>query len=339
MLVGALAIAAAGTMVMAPLANADPAPHPAQPGVYLYAALYQLNEVQAVDTATNQVVATIPVGSNPLTLALAPNGKRLYVANAVSNTISVINTRTNTVIDTIATPADPVGIVVTPNSKRIYVITGSAGAGDVTVIDAHTDTVLTTITGTNANGLIPSPDGKYVYLTDNADGKNVGVISTKTNTEINSFYVSALQGVSGQLAINSAGTLLYVGDGIYQINVVDPLTGVETTPLEPTRQLGAFVLSPDDNTLYYGDDEQFGTSAVGAISLDGGTNATYQTTYDPGSLKLTPDGGTLYVAQSQFNDNPGTTVTALNASTGAATGSVTLAGAPTQLALGTIPHT
>ncbi|HEX3783164.1 MAG TPA: YncE family protein [Pseudonocardiaceae bacterium] len=338
-LVGALVLATAGTVVMAPLANADQAPQAARPGVYLYAALYQHNEVQAVDTATNEVVATIPVGGDPLHLALAPNGKRLYVANAVSDTISVINTRTNTVIDTIATPTDPQAIVVTPNSKRVYVITGSPGEGDVTVVDAHTDTVLTTITGTDANGLIPSPDGRYVYLTDNVDGNNIGVISTRTNTEVRAFYVSALEGVSGALAINSAGTLLYVADAIYQVNVVDPLTGVETTPLEPNRQLGPIALSPDDNTLYYGDEELEGPGALGVISLDGGTNATYSTDYDPASLAPTPDGRTIYLAQSQFNDNPGTTLSALNTSTGATVAGVTLAGAPTQIVLGAIPHT
>lgn len=327
-LVGALV--AAATVISAPVADAA---HEHK-DVYLYAALYQRNEVQAVDTATNQVVATIPVGRDPLNLALAPNGKRVYVANSVDNTVSVIDTRTDTVIDTIAMPVHPAAIVVSPNSRRVYVITGSSGAGDVTVIDARKDTVLTTIAGTDANGLIASPDGKSVYLTDNVDGDNVGVISTATDTEVRSFYVNALQGVSGGLAINSSGTLLYVADSIYQINVVDPLTGIETTPLEPTRQLGPIALSPDGNSMYYGDEELSDPGALGVISLDGGADKSYPTDFNPAALALTPDGRTIYLAQSQFNDNPGTTLNALDAGTGATVASVTLDGAPTQIVAG-----
>src|SRR5205085_5801556 len=58
------------------------------------------NDVSVINTATNAVVTTIPVGTRPYGVAVSPNGSRAYVANFISNSISVINTATNTVLAT-----------------------------------------------------------------------------------------------------------------------------------------------------------------------------------------------------------------------------------------------
>ena len=43
------------------------------------------------DVTTNQVVATIPVGSEPNNVIVSPDNSTVYVANKASNTVSVIN--------------------------------------------------------------------------------------------------------------------------------------------------------------------------------------------------------------------------------------------------------
>lgn len=62
--------------------------------------------MSVIDTATNAVVATIPVGSEPLSATLV--GTDLYVNNSVGNSISVINTTNNTLTKTITTEPNPV---------------------------------------------------------------------------------------------------------------------------------------------------------------------------------------------------------------------------------------
>ena len=62
--------------------------------------------MSVIDTATNAVVATIPVGVEPLSATLV--GTDLYVHNSVGNSISVINTTNNTLTKTIATEPNPV---------------------------------------------------------------------------------------------------------------------------------------------------------------------------------------------------------------------------------------
>jgi YVTN family beta-propeller protein len=65
------------------------------------------NTVSVLDTATNTVSATVPVGSQPIGVAVSPNGAFVYVANLVSNTVSVIDVATNTVSATVPVGSEP----------------------------------------------------------------------------------------------------------------------------------------------------------------------------------------------------------------------------------------
>lgn len=105
--------------------------------------------VSVIDTATNTVVASIPVGTAPFGVAITPNGARVYVANRDSGTISVIDTATNAVFATIPLVASPYGIAVTPDGSRAYVTVGFI---TVSVLDVTTNTVITSIP------IIPAPE-------------------------------------------------------------------------------------------------------------------------------------------------------------------------------------
>jgi YVTN family beta-propeller protein len=62
------------------------------------------NNVSVIDTATNNVTATIFVGFDPSGVAVTPNGKNVYVTNTNNGdpgTVSVIDTATNTVTATL----------------------------------------------------------------------------------------------------------------------------------------------------------------------------------------------------------------------------------------------
>lgn len=55
--------------------------------------------VSVIDTGTNTVVATIPVGDLPIGVAVTPNAAFAYVTTLFAG-VSVISTATNTVIAT-----------------------------------------------------------------------------------------------------------------------------------------------------------------------------------------------------------------------------------------------
>ena len=51
--------------------------------------------VQVIDTATNAIIATTPVGKRPWNMALTPDGRKLYVACGRSNAVAVVDTQSN----------------------------------------------------------------------------------------------------------------------------------------------------------------------------------------------------------------------------------------------------
>jgi len=70
--------------------------------------------VSVIDTATNTVVAAIPVGLFPEGVAITPDGTRVYVPNLGFDTVSVIDTATNTVVATITVGGGPLAVAITP---------------------------------------------------------------------------------------------------------------------------------------------------------------------------------------------------------------------------------
>ena len=74
------------------------------------------NSVSVIDTATNIVLASVGVGSDPFAVSITPDGKHAYVANRGSNSVSVIATATNEVVATIPVGDGPsaVGIIPPP---------------------------------------------------------------------------------------------------------------------------------------------------------------------------------------------------------------------------------
>ncbi len=93
-----------GSVVPAPHAAADAAPMAGSPArsagpgspVTAYVANGGSDTVTPIATATNTAGPPITVGSEPLAIAITPDGKTAYVANGGSGTVTPIATATNT---------------------------------------------------------------------------------------------------------------------------------------------------------------------------------------------------------------------------------------------------
>jgi YVTN family beta-propeller protein len=72
------------------------------------------NSVSVIDTATNIVLASVGVGSDPFAVSITPDGKHAYVANRGSNSVSVIATATNEVVATIPVGDGPSAVGIIP---------------------------------------------------------------------------------------------------------------------------------------------------------------------------------------------------------------------------------
>ena len=118
-------------------------------GKHVFVTNTPADTVDVIDTATRTVVARIPVGIDPVGLAVRPDGKEIWVANHVSDSVSVIDTDAASPmhLQVIATVQDfdartkatrfdePVGIAFA-NNEKAYVSLSSENA--IAVINVAT---------------------------------------------------------------------------------------------------------------------------------------------------------------------------------------------------------
>ncbi|MGH6847705.1 MAG: YncE family protein, partial [Methylocella sp.] len=214
--------------------------------VYVAKIDFPFTGVLVFDTATNNLVAGVPV-NEPGAIAITPDGKHVYVSNFNNpGTVSVIATATNTVVATV--PTVPVGggifraIAITPDGKHVYV-SNDNNPGTVSVIAAASNTVVATVAvGFNPEGVAITPDGKHAYVTNDLSN-TVSVIDTATNTVVTTVPVAG--GTFG-VAVTQDGKHVYVTGS--SISVIDTATNevVATVPVAS----GAIAISPDGKHAY-----------------------------------------------------------------------------------------
>jgi YVTN family beta-propeller protein len=103
--------------------------------------------VNAINTTTNSISDTIPVGINPVAMVETPSNtstigllKKLYVVNEGSGTVTVISSADRSIITALAVGASPRWAAVRSDGARVYVL--SHDAGTIRII----------------NGLLPTDD-------------------------------------------------------------------------------------------------------------------------------------------------------------------------------------
>jgi YVTN family beta-propeller protein len=209
--------------------------------------------VSVINTATNAVIATVPVGiGQPSGVAVTPDGSKVYVATGdiPSSHVSVINTATNAVIGRVGpVPRSgiPMGVAVTPDGKKVYVT--NLGDNTVSVISTATNAVIGSPipVGVAPSGVAVTPDGSKVYVTNigNLDGttSTVSVIGTATDTVIAIISVGSVpQGV----AVTPDGSKVYVANyngPASSVSVIDTATNtVVGSPIPVGRNPIAFGL-------------------------------------------------------------------------------------------------
>jgi YVTN family beta-propeller protein len=266
--------------------------------------------VSVIDTTTDAVIATIPVGLGPFGVAVSSDGK-VYITTPPSNTVSVIDTATNTLTATI-----PVGlpqncgltcphtaVAVSPDGGKVYVTNGFL-ANTVSVIDTATNTVTATIPSPSPLGVAVTPDGSKVYVANGLFNGTVSVIDTTTNTV--SSTITAGVGPFG-LAVSPDGSKVYVTNELNcTVSVIDTATNTvsATIPFScfpfPSFPTGVVVI-PDGSKVYVANSGSF-PSTVSVIDTATNTvSATVPVGLGPVGVAVNPDGSKVYVADESAN--------------------------------------
>jgi YVTN family beta-propeller protein len=270
------------------------------------------NNVSVIDTATNKVTATIPVGDFPDGVAVSPDGRRAYITNTGSGTVSVIDTATNKVIATIATSAQSVGIAVSPDGRRVY--TANLLDQSISVIDTETNALIATV----PVSIFPydvKVAGKKIYVTNCTAQCSSSSPGTATALDAATYKVIATIPVAPttnapQLAVSPDGRKIYVTNEISDnVPVIDTATDTVTATI-PLGNSTAAAVSPDGQKIYIPNRDN------NVAVVDAATNTVITTTGFIGGgllgVSVTPDGRKVFVANYAAN-----TVTVIDTATDA----------------------
>ena len=273
------------------------------------------DDVSVIDIATNTVEATIAVGSEPLGVAITPDGAFAYVANISSSNVSVINTATNVVDTTVPVDNGPFGVAITPDGAFAYV----AGPGGVSVINTATNVVDATVAVSGA-GIAITPDGSFAYVA----GAGVSVIDTATNVVVATVPVGA---GPLEVAITPDGAWAYVtNNASNDVSVINTTTNMVVATVAVGGDATDIAITPDGAfayvTLPFSDE---------IAVIDTGTNvvdATFAVAGQPRSVAFTPDGSFAYVTNALSGE-----VSVLNTATNAVVATIAAGDIPFDIAI------
>jgi YVTN family beta-propeller protein len=213
------------------------------------------NVYSVTDITSSQTIATatsaIP-GPVPIAIGNTPNGQTAYIGSvAAGNGVYYMPVPANTPVTQILATVDPNisihAIAIAPNGRTAYAVALNVNTNDgiLYVIDTASNMVTdssTIATNSYPSGIVISPDGNYLYITDRDNG-DVIVIPTNNLSNITTFTSSDPLA----LAITPDSKELYVTDGNANVSPYRVPAGTPVTSLIPLggfAQQFSIVISP-----------------------------------------------------------------------------------------------
>jgi len=266
----------------------------AQP--YAYVNSNADHNVSVIDISTNTVIASIPVGSNPVGIGFTPDGSTAYVANEGSNDVSIIDAATLTNVGSFSSPAAPNHVAVTPDGNYIYVVNGNSNT--VKPYSSGAKTLLNNIAvGSLPFGITMSPDGAHAYV-PNWGSNTVSKIEIVSNTVVATINVGA---APDYITISPDGSKLYVSNyHSDNISVVSTATNTVLASIPTVNVPIGSAISADGSTLLVANHY---SSSVNVINTNTNTSVAYISVgAGPSDISITPDGNYAYVVNNQSHN-------------------------------------
>jgi YVTN family beta-propeller protein len=235
--------------------------------------LYVTNEVSGdmtiIDSATYNVIATVPLGKRPRGIHASPDRKTIYVALSGSpiagpgvdestlpppdksaDGIGVFDVAQKKVVRVIKGGSDPENFDISKDGTQLYISNEDDAA--VSVVDIASGTVVKSAkVGEQPEGVKATPDGKLVYVTSEETG-TIGVLDPVAGKILKTFKVGHRP---RSVAFTPDGSKAYINaenDGT--VVIVDAVKQKMTGSI-PLGKAGvikpmAVLLSPDGSKLF-----------------------------------------------------------------------------------------
>ncbi len=275
-------------------------------------------ELSVIDSASYEVIKTLPLGKRPRGIRASPDRKLIYVALSGSpfappgvdestlpppdrgaDGVGVVDASTLEVVKIIRAGQDPESFDLSKDGRYLYV--SNEDDAKVSVVDLSNDSVVATVgVGGEPEGVTLTPDGKFVYVTSEEEG-TISVIDTAANKAIKKFRVgkrprSVVFLADGSRAFvsleNNAAVAVIDANKHALLQLID-LGHKDVKPM-------GLVLSPDNSKLYVSTGRFHKVFVIDTASnkvLD-----SFEGGERPWGIGLSPDGNTIYTANGPGGD-------------------------------------
>jgi YVTN family beta-propeller protein len=293
---------------------------PAQsPGFRIYVTNEVSGDLTIIDSATYNVIATVPLGKRPRGIHASPDGKTLYVALSGSpiagpgvdestlpppdksaDGIGVFDVAQNKVVRMIKAGSDPENFDVSRDGTQLFISNEDDSA--VSVVDiAAGNVVRSAKVGGQPEGVKATPDGKLVWVTSEETG-TISVLDPATGKILKTFKVGHRPRSVAFLPDGSKAYINAENDGSVVLADAVQQKMIQTIPLGKAGEIKpmAVLLSPDAGKLYVstGRGRQVFTIDTSTNQVAGSVEVGPR----PWGIALSPDGKTLYSANGPSND-------------------------------------
>lgn len=303
--------------------------------------------VVVISTASDSVVARIPVGKRPRGVRVSPDGTRLFVAlsglpkagpgvdrdklpppDRSADGIGIVDLSSLKLLRLIPAGSDPELFDVTSDGKRLWV--SNEDAAEASLVDVEAGQVVKRVpVGKEPEGVGIHPGGKVVYITNEADN-SVSVLDVESGAVVAQV---ATGGRPRSVVFSRDGARAFVSCELTQaLTIIDGRThtaaGEVSLPGEMVRPMG-LVISADERTLYASGGRG---KTVHVIALDETPPRVKSTITDVGTrpwgIGVTQKGDRLYTANGPSGD-----VSVVDTTTGAIARRIAVGGSPWGIAV------
>jgi YVTN family beta-propeller protein len=261
--------------------------------------------------APTPILASIPSGTAPLTVAMDSITHKLYAANELSDNVTVVDGATNTAT-TVPVGMQPLAIAVNQTTNMVYVANGADGT--VTVIDAGSNNATSTVgVGTFPQQIAINPVTNRIYVSNTGGPDIPGTTVTVIDAASGNSTATVNAGTSPYaIAVNTVTDKIYVA-GISTGITPDSVTiidGATNGTSSVTVGAGAQAVAIDSglNKVYVANTNSNNVTVIDA----GNSNAvtTVPTGFSPIAIAINATTHKVYVT-----DNTGASVTVIDGNT------------------------
>ena len=288
-------------------------------GLRAYVTNEDSQDLSVVDTRTDSVIATIPVGTRPRGVRVTADGKKVYVALSGSpkcpptmpdeeceklkadkskDGIAEVDVAGRKVVRVLPGGSDPETFDISEDGSTLFV--SNEDAGLASIVDIASGRIRDTVkVGKEPEGVTVAPDGNTVWVTGETD-HNLTIIDTKSGKVLGQVEVGKRP---RSLAFTPDGKRAYVTsevDGTVWVIDVPARKSLKVIRMpDKSRPMGT-AMAPDGQRVYVSNGRG-GTVSVIAVGPDS-IVASIPVGERPWGLALTPDGKKLYTANGPSND-------------------------------------